>query len=411
MNNNDYVDKFISNIESIKMTLDEKNEMRNNLVSFAMRYTPVQSPYIFLKRTFAIVFIAVLSIGSLSNVASGQALPGDTLYPVKIAHEEIKLATTFNSKKKISYEIRRTEKRIQEATELATHNDLDSDTQVEIAENIKKQTSKVKEHLEEVKVEDPEEALVLNAELKSTIQVNAEALKKVSTTVEKQNTEQVVSETLETNGDIDVITMELHDDTNSDTENNVEVSFAKSLLESIDEEVKDIQDFETRVSEELTKDESDHENIDDSSEHQDIVDENSNTEDKEDADIESIEKEIQSLEDILSLKKQIAERKAKLSLNEESTTNSEFNEQSTYKEVDDFIKNRKYKKAFILLQKVLNYYKEQEITQGLETNLGIALGEEKPNDSDTNDGENDRIETETVSLDATLDTTITKENL
>ena len=284
MKPNNRLEKFIGDIESIKMTSYEKDEMRNHLTSFALSYTPVVSPYhhvVFLmRRGLAMAFVVILVVGSLSNVASGQALPGDTLYPVKIVHEEIKLATTFDTKKKISYEIKRTEKRIREATELATQHDLDEVTQIQIADTIKKQTNKVTERINEVKSEHPEDALVLNAELKSTIKLNAEALKHVTTTVEKQKVsddgvqtdenEVDVVEIQDTENEVDAQQIQEDNAENTSQETtqesspthqedgkyvDVSVSSAESLLESIEEEVKNIEAFEDAVSEELTKDE------------------------------------------------------------------------------------------------------------------------------------------------------------
>jgi len=407
MNNNDHLDKFISEIESIKMTLNEKNEMRDHLTSFAMHYTPIVSPYhktiLIMRRSLAIAFVAILSVGSLSNVASGNALPNDILYPVKIAHEEFKLATTVDTKKKISYEIRRTEKRIQEATELATQNDLDSETQTEIAETIKKQANKVKERIEEVKEDNPEEALILNAEFKSTIKINAEALKQVSTSIEQQKVEPEPDEIIETVTE-EVVKMdgetidetELNSETIEDEEINetadkieiieetteveyitVEVSFAESLLESIEKEVKEIEAFENEVSEELVKKEEAEEIINNTTEG---VFETKESEieiietEEETIDVGAIEEEINSLNDILDLKKQIKDIKNELTLSEDLLALTEnFDEADIYLNVDLLINDGKYKKAFILLQQALTYYQEQLIVKDLAFDLGIQL--------------------------------------
>jgi hypothetical protein len=404
MNNNDNLEKFISEIESIKMTLNEKNEMRNHLTSFAMNYVPTVSPYhktmLLMRRSLAVAFVAILSVGSLSNVVSGQALPGDTLYPVKIAHEEIKLATTVDTKKKISYEIRRTEKRIQEATKLASQNDLDSETQTEIAETIKKQANKVKVHIREVKEDNPEEALVLNAELKSTIKINAEALKQVSTTIEQQEVvaiekeiaevEEILpeDETLEDsliNEDTETVlviedTKEIAPEILESEYVSVEVSFAESLLGSIEKEVREIEAFENQVSEELIKEEKelDEEPLPKVTIEKDEV-ENTNSEitndfKEEKIKISAIQKEINSLEDILNLKKQIKGTKAKLTLSEDFLAITDiFDEELIYANVDMLLQAGKYKNSFILLQEVLTYYQEQLLVKYLAFDLGIQV--------------------------------------
>ncbi|MCA9351246.1 hypothetical protein KC929_00525 [Patescibacteria group bacterium] len=373
--NSNKLDKFIQEIESIKMTSFEKDEMRNQLIAFAMGYTPVVSPYqhvlYAVRRGVVIAFIAILSIGSVSNFASGQALPGDTLYPVKIAHEEIKLAATFDTKKKISYEIKRTEKRIKEATELATMHDLDDQTQDDIAEEIKKQTLKVKEHIEEVKVDDPEEALALNSELKSTIKANTEALRKVSTNPEKQKKDEDNSETptVVTQADQPIPDYEV-----------VEVSFAKNLLGHIDEEVASIETFEDEVSREITKEE------DEITEDQPSdIETEQNTDDKEDVikEREIIAKEIQSLEDILNLKAEIAEIRSSLTPGIEDA--DDFDQAAAYQDIDRYMKEKKYKKALVTLRDVLGHYQELAIKEELERELGIKLNVEKQTDPTTDE--------------------------
>ena len=62
--NSNKLDKFIQEIESIKMTSFEKDEMRNQLIAFAMGYTPVVSPYqhvLYAVRSGVVIaFIAIL---------------------------------------------------------------------------------------------------------------------------------------------------------------------------------------------------------------------------------------------------------------------------------------------------------------------------------------------------------------
>ena len=185
--NNNPLDKFIEYFESIKMTIQEKKKMRDHLASFVVSYKPKVSPYhhiiIMARRGLVISFITLLSIGSISNVISIDALPGDTLYPIKIGHENLRVATTMNTHKKINYEIKRTEKRIKEAIILASNNNLDTQTQKNIAKEIKKQAKKVTNHIKEVKEQDLEEALVLSSKLKSTIEINTETLKQISTAI------------------------------------------------------------------------------------------------------------------------------------------------------------------------------------------------------------------------------------
>jgi hypothetical protein len=189
MNNNDpKFEKFIFDLENIKMTSLEKSKLRQSLLSFAVQQeykqkqnTPFVSPFtLMVKKGFAFAFIGLLTLGSLTQVGAAYALPGDVLYPVKIAQEEVVLKVQRNDEEKINYQIKRTEKRIQEATSLAQKGEIDTEIEKKIAENIQKQTQEVHNHISKIQESNPEKALAFNTEFKSTIKVNSEILKKVS---------------------------------------------------------------------------------------------------------------------------------------------------------------------------------------------------------------------------------------
>lgn len=473
MNNNNNLEKFIEEIESIKMTQYEKNEMRQHLSSFAMNYKPVVSPYavtmLYTKRILAASFIAILSIGSLSQSLSYDALPGDTLYPVKIAHENLHLATVNSNSKKITYEIKRTEKRIQEAAKLAQEEKLDVEAQEEIAKVIKKQTKKVKDQIERVKQENPESALALNTELKSTIKANSEVLRKVTTKTEKKeilvnvpvetkdtalevkgDTTEVVNLDIPNIEENDVEELDINENTTTLLEKDInttlsediedinaevaEVSSAETLLDSLEEEVEEIQAFEDKVEQEIIKEETqsllnenEEELVENTQEEVEIIqdapevevsieedilviqeqevteeeietievisDEQDDavTEEQEIKEIEKIEaeaeaeistinkesllitNEIKSLEDILAIKKQISELRINaldgeiVGLSEEDT----LNEQVLRSEAELFIKEKKYKQAFLKFQNILEFYLQETIEDKAEEDLGL----------------------------------------
>jgi hypothetical protein len=437
MNNNDNFEKFINDLESIKMTSQEKRTMRHELMDFAGAYKPMVSPYhhisILLRRGAAIAFVAILSFGSFTNFASQDALPGDNFYAIKLAHEELKVATTFDTKKKISYEIRRTEKRIQEATELATESKLDTGKQEFIAENIKRQTKKVQDHIEEIKITEPEAALILNSELKSTIKVNSDALRKISTTTSMQevaqDTEEIIENldsepwaleediqdilpsepvkiTTEEGGDpaeeitetspleiilgdsseIDTPDLEveaINDDipeTQEELEDltiepeveyeEVSISFAENLLESIDEDVEGIQAFEEKVTEEIIKKEQ--EEIEKSEIIQLIPSTINQEENTTELDIAVIQEEIENLQALTKIQQEINILKADYP---EGTYIQEigFNEEVLEVQIRTHIKEQKHKQAFVILETILRYYKEKNIIKQVTLDLGISL--------------------------------------
>lgn len=182
-NNNEQFENFIRDFDTIRMTQTEKNEIGKNLELFTRTYVPTPSPYYsyvsFFKKSLALALIAVLSF-SASKPASAKALPGELLYNVKIIHEKIEAASIKTPEKKVTFEIKRTETRIREAVQLAETKKLDTPLQVKLAEDIKEHVQDIAEKIEEIKIENPEQALALNSELKTTLKVNSKALKEVT---------------------------------------------------------------------------------------------------------------------------------------------------------------------------------------------------------------------------------------
>jgi hypothetical protein len=201
MNNNSQFEKFIRDLNAIKMSDSQKNKMRNNLESFALNYKlkPVQSPYhmaLMFRRPFAIAFIILIAIGSTKPV-SASALPGEILYPVKIMYEDIEAATKNTSEKKASFKIEQTETRIQEAIKLADNEKLSPEKQDQLALHIKTYTAEIANEIQEIKKENPHKALELTADLKTTLKSNSNALKAVTTTKKKEKETQTYAQVQE----------------------------------------------------------------------------------------------------------------------------------------------------------------------------------------------------------------------
>lgn len=232
MNNNNQFEKFIRDLNGIRMSDDQKNEMRSNLESFTSNYElkTMRSPYQFammFRRPLAIALIVLLAMGS-TKPASASALPGEILYPVKIIHEEIEAATKTTPEKKANFKIEQTEKRIQEAIKLADDEKLDSKTQNQLAANIKTYTEDIAVEIKEIKQEDPQKALEITADLKTTLKSNSGALKKITTSKKEK---QVSKKTKESKPEI------------------VEVQTKEEVLETITKEENVIESDDLEILE------------------------------------------------------------------------------------------------------------------------------------------------------------------
>ena len=178
---------FRKSFLSIEMTEAEKNVMKKNLHALILgteipvhtTIHPLRSFNYYLQRTVTFGAMGMLVLGILSQPASASSLPGEILYPVKLAHEEIVSATKINIESKVSYETKRTEKRIKEATKLIEKNEFSKENQKTLSESIEKHNKRIQENIAKVTEQDPLIALELSTQAGDTIEKNINELKKV----------------------------------------------------------------------------------------------------------------------------------------------------------------------------------------------------------------------------------------
>lgn len=407
MNNNHRFEKFIRDLENIRLFQEEKDTMRRTLAAFAYRYQPVASPYhklfVSLRRGVAFALAVLLVVGGASKGASAKALPGEILYPVKIIHEEIESATKTNPEEKISFEIKRAETRIKEAAQLAQTEKLDSKKQEEIAKDIKKHTEKVRNDIKKVKEEDPEQALALSSEMKTTLKVNSEALKQVT---QKENsedgsenqTDSSKKEQVSQDPEQDILPVNELDITLDET--NLVDNF-DLLIDSIAQEVAETEALGQEVEEQIIH-ERDIEEIPTPTQVTQTT-----TSEQENAQIESkdIEQKIDYFEKVLKIEDEITN--IKIELAELSSKNSTISIEETRtvteeiivpettnvpllkmididperkelvlsirSEANTLVENKKYGQAFVKLQKILEIYQEELAKQRVKHELGVEV--------------------------------------
>lgn len=79
-------EQFMKHIQEIRMAPDETQAMRRNLEAYA-RAHPVRSGWsgILLRHAFSYALAAAVLLAGGTSVLAQRSLPGDTLYPLKIA--------------------------------------------------------------------------------------------------------------------------------------------------------------------------------------------------------------------------------------------------------------------------------------------------------------------------------------
>src|SRR3989344_5059718 len=155
--------------KSIRLNEEEKARTRENLIEF-MKYHPVRnvenerhiqqrsyiiSPfYLFMLKPIPIVALAVvLLLGGISGAAAN-TLPGDTLYPVKIASESVVTAFAFSPEKKAERNIALAERRLEEGETLTPQGKLTAPFAATLQEKVENYTNAVEVNLNKLTEEN-----------------------------------------------------------------------------------------------------------------------------------------------------------------------------------------------------------------------------------------------------------------
>jgi hypothetical protein len=179
--------------DSIHLNVEEKAHLRERMLAF-MEYHPLpdsqgvdlrsvtkakKTPSSFWNVWMAGRFaggFAMLLLVSVPALAEN-ALPGDTLYPIKVRfNEEVKGALNSSPYQKIEWETERLERRLAEAQLLADAGLLTPEAEAEVANAIRKHSRTARSNIEAMRISDSDEAAMAEITLSSSLAVSAEVL-------------------------------------------------------------------------------------------------------------------------------------------------------------------------------------------------------------------------------------------
>jgi len=188
-----FAEQFKKRSEKVSLTAFEREELRERLLSY-MEYHPMQSGVqamglnhargkkrisIFMNGWLVGRFAgaATLLLLVIVPVMAEDALPGETLYPIKVRfNEELRGAMVSSPYQKIEWETERLERRLAEAELLADSGRLTPSAEAEVAEAIKEHSEAARESIASIRVSDNDEAALAEITLSSTLEVSAEVL-------------------------------------------------------------------------------------------------------------------------------------------------------------------------------------------------------------------------------------------
>lgn len=185
---------------TVKLQASEKRDIRERLVAY-MEYHPlpielrsknIDSTQKTLAPIFAepfkTVYIPFSTLFKSSAVAGAlilllvpfiaeRAVPGDTLYAVKVQfNEELRSTLTFDTYQKVEWETERLNRRIAEARLLASEGRLTEEVEAGVAEAVKVHTENAKREIEELRTQDADEAAIASIALDATLEVQFTSL-------------------------------------------------------------------------------------------------------------------------------------------------------------------------------------------------------------------------------------------
>ncbi|OHA21467.1 MAG: hypothetical protein A2849_03340 [Candidatus Taylorbacteria bacterium RIFCSPHIGHO2_01_FULL_51_15] len=149
------VEKIIAKAKRIVPSPDDRREMRRNVELFVKQYTVRNEASLRLlskegsegsffmrwwtvftrnNTSMAIALLIALLVGGGTSFAAERSLPGETLYPIKVAvNEEVRGWFSGGSEGDAAWEARKAERRLEEAEALAREGNLSAEARADIA--------------------------------------------------------------------------------------------------------------------------------------------------------------------------------------------------------------------------------------------------------------------------------------
>lgn len=197
-----FSEQFYKKSESVKLTHTEREALRERMVTF-MEYHPlpasmkqasakvIPTPFVqegykavriplsmLLKWSAAVSAVVLIVIPVLAE----KAVPGDTLYAIKVRfNEELRSTLTLSPYEKVEWETERLNRRLAEARLLANEGRLTSEVEAEVAAAVREHTESAQEGIESLRESDADEATLASIELNTTLELQSTTLQSDAT--------------------------------------------------------------------------------------------------------------------------------------------------------------------------------------------------------------------------------------
>jgi len=196
-----FSEQFYKKSTAVKLRVAEEDELRERLVSYMeyhplpselkikatsnkqeLKTTPFTEKFKTLSIPFATLFKSSVAIATIMLVIlpfmAESAVPGDTLYAIKIRfNEELRSTLIFDSYQKVEWETERVNRRIAEARLLASEGRLTEEVEAEVAQAVKTHTENAQHEIDVLRMEDADGAAIATIALDTTLEVQSTSLR------------------------------------------------------------------------------------------------------------------------------------------------------------------------------------------------------------------------------------------
>ncbi len=192
---NRFVRKLSVLKQDVRFEPQRKQAIRDSLVNYISAREAVRGAHIFRQHVqrsqyanqlirfmpvAAVIVIAVLLGGGVSAAAEN-SLPGDVLYPVKLkVNEEVRAGLAFSADAKAAWEMRRAERRLEEAAELSASGKIGDDERQRIESNFEEHRARVEARIERLDDDgDTDSAVDLALKFEASLAAHENILKRL----------------------------------------------------------------------------------------------------------------------------------------------------------------------------------------------------------------------------------------
>lgn len=206
-------EKFIEEAKKINLSTEERSSVEKSVLNFIKDNPIVNSNQlprlvhqdganaslwsrIFLTKlnfapTMAMALVIAILFGGGVSLGAEKALPGDTLYPVKVGiNEEVRSWIAISEESKADWEVKRVERRLEEAEELATKGTFNDGARANLEAQFEAHAEKVKNRIEKLETKKNFNAAVdVSSKFEKSLKEHEKRLNKLKIETESKNSE------------------------------------------------------------------------------------------------------------------------------------------------------------------------------------------------------------------------------